>query len=327
MHLRERLRHLVATAALAASVVGPAAQAGDAYPNRPIELIVAYAPGGPGDVAARLVEDAMAKDLGQSLVVTNLLGAGGAIGFSKLARAKPDGYTIGLYQTSGLTAGILQKNAGYDPTESFQGIGMIGELPFYLLSATGLPNDPKTAISGMRANPGKFTYASGGIGSGSHIMGEQFKRVAQVDLLHVPYKGGSEQMRALMAHEAHYTVTPLAGIEEMVKSGKILALASSASQRSPSHPEIPTFAELGMPKMTVVGWVGMIAPRGTPDAIVNRLRAALDKALADPQVRERLKAQSLDPKTSSSPQEFDRYIRTDTERWREMIRAGDIRME
>lgn len=302
------------------------AQAQDRYPSRPIELVVAFAPGGPGDVAARLVVEGMAAELGQPVVVNNVLGAGGSIGFSKAAKAKPDGYTLAIYQTSALTTGLLQKNAGYDPVNSFRAVGLIGELPFYLLSTPTVQKDAKAALIAMRSQPGKFTYASGGVGAGSHIMGENFKAVAGVNLLHVPYKGGSEQMRALIGGEAQYTVTPLAGIEEMVKAGKIVPLASSAAVRSPAHKDVPTFRELGMDAMTVVAWVGMVAPRGTPDAVVDRLNAALGKTLARPEVRERLVQQSLDPKIST-PRELDDYIRTDTARWQQMITASAIKVD
>jgi tripartite-type tricarboxylate transporter receptor subunit TctC len=313
--------HLI-TCVAASSV----ARADGSYPSKPIELIVAFAPGGPGDVAARLVVDAMAADLGQPLVVNNVLGAGGAIGFSKAAKAKPDGYTIAIYQTSALTTGLLQKNPGYDPLNSFRGVGLIGELPFYLLSAPAVHKEAKEAIAAMRASPGKLTYASGGIGAGSHIMGEHFKSTAGVNLLHVPYKGGSEQMRALVGGEVQYTVTPLAGMEEMVKAGKIVPLASSAQKRSLNYKDVPTFAELGLPQMTVVGWIGMVAPRGTPDAVVQRLNSALSKAIARPEVRERLAKQSLEVNTST-PAELDRYIRTDTARWKQMITASDIKVD
>jgi tripartite-type tricarboxylate transporter receptor subunit TctC len=321
-------KNLMAAAWLAGMLAAPApANAADeAFPSKPIELIVAFAPGGPGDVAARLVIDAMAADLGQPVVVNNVLGAGGSIGFARAARAKPDGYTLAVYQTSALTTGLLQKNPGYDPVNSFRGIGLIGELPFYLLGSTAMPKDPRDAISVIKANPGKYSYASGGVGAGSHIMGENFKSVAGVNLLHVPYKGGSEQMRALISNEAQFTVTPLAGIEEMVKAGRIVPLASSAATRSPNHKDVPTFAELGMPRMTVVGWVGMVAPKGTPDAVVNRLSAALNKALARPEVKDRLAAQSLDPR-ASSPAQLDDYIRNDTARWQQMITAADIKVD
>ncbi|MCW5630233.1 MAG: tripartite tricarboxylate transporter substrate binding protein [Rhodoferax sp.] len=313
----------VATACLALAAMPAAAQS---YPDKPIRLVVTFAPGGSSDALARAVGKSMSEGLKTTIVVENRPGAGGVIGMDVVKNAAPDGYTI-LFATNG-THGIgpaLYPNRKTDPVKDLAPIGMLHTLTNVLLVHPSVPaNNVAELIAYAKANPGKLNFASAGNGSASHLFGELFNTLARVSIKHVPYKGSAPMVTDLLGNQVQVafdnTVIP------HVKAGKLRALAATGSARLAAMPDVPTAREAGLPGYEAVGWMGVYGPRGTPAAVVDRLAAEIGKAMAAPDVGEKLAAMGFQAATNT-PAQFDAYLRSEQEKWARVAREARVQPE
>ena len=285
---------VLATAALA-PLSGPV-HAEAPYPSHPVQLVIPFPPGGATDVVGRLVGKALAEKLGQPVVIDNRAGAGTIIGANFVAKAAPDGYTLLI--SSGTTFTInpaIQPKLAYDPVKSFEPIGLVGRTGLILLANKDVPvNTPKEFAAAAKAAPGKFSYASFGIGTTSQFTGELILRATGTQLVHVPYKGSAPAMSDLMGGQIPFSVDTVAAAIPQLKSGKIKAIAVSTAKRSKLLPNVPTFAESGY-DVDADTWIAVVAPRGLPPAVHTRLEKALAETVASPEVRDQLIAAGIEP--------------------------------
>lgn len=305
----------------------PAARAED-FPKRPISLIVSFSPGGVTDIVARMLAEPMSKELGQPVVVENVPGAGGSIAFIKAAQAAPDGYTLLMASTSTVTNPALRADKRFDPVKSYSAIGFVGAIPFWLLVNANQPGPASVAqlMQQARSAPGSLTYGSGGVGTASHLGLEYFKSKEQINILHVAYKGQSAAVSDLLAGTVGMVFMPMSGTDELVRSKKLKALATTSRARLSAFPDVPTFAEAGFPAMDVGGWLGVLAPAGTPPAIVEKLSKTLNKILSQPDFKSRLAEQGLEGRTMEPP-EFALYIEREVARWKDVVARSGIKVE
>jgi tripartite-type tricarboxylate transporter receptor subunit TctC len=320
-------RLLLATLSLLAIAAGVLAE--QAYPARPITMVVTFAAGGSSDVLARAVAQSMSHGLGQQIVVDNRPGAGGQIGAEVVAHAAPDGYTV-LFGTNG-TLGIgpaLYKHLRYDPLHDLAPVGILHKLPLLLIINPSIPaKNLQELIAYARKNPGKLSFASAGIGSVSHLAGELFKEEAKIDILHVPYKGGGAAVPDLIAGRVSMMLETIPNALPLAKSGQMRAIAVTTKERSAAAPDIPTLAESGLPGFDVSAWTGLFVPAGTPDAVIDRLNAETRKIASDSHYVDLIHKMGTNI-AGSSPQEFGAFVRGDIARWTKVIaRAGIPRIE
>lgn len=325
---RERLLRAVAalTLFLAASSAGAAEHPG--YPSKPIRVIVGFAPGGSADITARTVGQKLFELLGQTVVVDNRSGASGIIGSELVARAAPDGYTLleATMTTHGIGPNLYQK-LPYDPIKSFEPVVLMVRIPLVMFahaSVTG--RNLQEVVTLLKANPGKYRYASAGNGSPPHLAAELFKLKSGVDLLHVPYKGTGAAVPDLVAGQIHFMIDGPPPFLGHVKSGRLRALAAANEKRLEQLPDVPTFAEQGYKGMEAGLWYGMLAPKGTPREVIDRLNAAINEALRQPDARQRFAASSVEI-VGGTPKEFGAYMAAEIKRWGEVARAANIRIE
>lgn len=298
------------------------------YPSKPIRLIVPYPPGGGSDNAARPMAQKLSETLGKQVVVDNRGGGGTTIGTNMVAKAAPDGYTLLLCSiATHATSPQIVHNVPYDPFKDFEPITLIATSPILLVVHNKLAADNvKALIDLAKAHPGKLTYASGGTGSGSHLEPEIFKAMAGIDVLHVPYKGGSEAMTDMIAGRVDIQFTSAVSVMPHVRSARLKAIAISRESRWPDLPYVQTFAEAGWPQYQSSTWYGLCAPARTPAARVDRLNREARKALASADYRERLRMQVADP-VGNSPQEFGAFIRMQYDKYGKVIRALGVRVD
>jgi tripartite-type tricarboxylate transporter receptor subunit TctC len=301
-----------------------AAQAQD-YPSRPIRLILPQQPGSATDVLARLVAVKLGDTLGQPLVIDNRVGAGGLLGAEAAAKAPPDGYTLLVGATAWITvAPHTYKALPYDPLVDFLPVSLFAVSQNLLAVNPSLPaSSVKELVALMKAKPGELNMASAGIASSSHLAGLLFTSLADVRAVHVPYKGAGASVLAVLSGEAHWTFTPMQGPLLNVRAGKLRALAVGGATRSPALPDVPTVAESGIPEYLSGTWYGVMAPKGTPLAIVERLHAATVKTMAAPEMREQIANQGADARTTS-PAEFARFVRDEYERMAKVVKLAGL---
>lgn len=323
--MKRMFRHLVA-ALLCGFTVGAMAQ--QAYPSRPIRLLIPYAPGGTTDIMARALQAPMHEDLGQLILVENKAGAGGAIAMKDAANAAADGYTL-VFINNGLvaTTPILQKGAGYDGIRDFAPIGMVSTSPMLVVVNGDLPvDDLKGFIDYARRNPGKLEYASAGLGSFGHLSTELFLRAAGLQMVHVPYKGQAPTLNAVLAGEVKLLITsPSSAMNSHITSGKLKLLGVGTPERSALYPGAPTVSSV-LPGYQAESWFALLAPAGTPPEVIARLNKALNKALATSDLQQRLNTFGLVAVSSTSEQLRER-IAAEVERWGKVIRESDIKVE
>jgi len=314
------LRLLLAICALSA------AQAlAQAWPARPVRLIVPFPPGGSTDVAARTLADKLTRSLGTQFVVENRAGGGGAIGTTAVARAAPDGYTILFAADPVTTLFLVVKNLEFDVLRDFAPITQVTTQPLAVAVHASVPAaNVQELIAYAKANPGKLSFAHSGTGTGQHFSGELLKKMAGIDIVHVPYKGGGPAVQDLVAGQVPMGVLGSTPLIPHHKSGRIRILAFTSKDRFAPMPEIPTLHESGFAGFDTSQWLGLLAPRGTPEPIVQRLQIAAAEALALADVRERLAQAALHP-VGNTPREFDAVIRADIERWGRLAR--ELRIE
>ena len=305
-------------------------QAQDNYPSRPIRMIVPFSAGGPTDIVGRVMGAKMGEVLGQQFVIDNRTGAGGNIGADAVAKATPDGYTIlmATVSTNAVNPG-LYSHLPYDPVNGFTPLGRVGVTPTLLLVNPSLPvKDVKSLIALLKANPGKYTYGSSGLGSILHLCGAEFnEKAGGLDVVHVPYKGSAPMDTDLMggqiamAFDATPTAMPLA------QAGKVRALAAGMAQRLAAMPELPTLQEEGLQGFECYTWNALLAPAGTPQPVVDKLNAAINKALADPAVSGALEKAGIDPTPGSTPQSTAAFIKTELAKWAPIIKASGAHID
>ena len=298
------------------------------YPAKPVRVIVPYPPGGGNDTLGRLFAAKLGERMGQSFVVENRPGAGTMIGTEVAAKSPPDGYTILLSSiaTHALSPNLYAR-VPYDPIKDFAPITLLGVAPTVMVvNKDLLAASLAEFIALAKAKPGSFTYASGGNGTPPHINGEVFKALAGVDLLHVPYKGGGPALADLVAGRVHVMLDTAASAMPHVRGGRLRALAISAPQRSPEYPDLPTFAEAGLPQYETNAWYSMHAPAGTPPEIVRRLNAELVAILKDPDILARFKQLSTEP-VGNSPEEFAGFVKAELDKYARIIKAANIRLD
>jgi len=301
-----------------------AAQAQD-YPSRPIRLILPQQPGSATDVLARLVAVKLGDALGQPLVIDNRVGAGGLLGAEAAAKAPPDGYTLLVGATAWITvAPHTYKALPYDPLVDFLPVSLFAVSQNVLAVNPSLPaSSVKELVALMKAKPGELNMASAGIASSSHLAGLLFTSLADVRAVHVPYKGAGASVLAVLSGEAHWTFTPMQGPLPNVRAGKLRALAVGGATRSPALPDVPTVAESGIPEYFSGTWYGLMAPKGTPGAVLERLHAATVKTMAAPDMREQIANQGADARTTS-PAEFARFVRDEYERMAKVVKLAGL---
>ena len=317
---------MLAAAALGAG--GPA-HAADAYPSRPISLVVPFPPGGPTDALARRLAEKLKQPLGQTVVVGNRSGAGGNIGSEYVAAAKPDGYTI-LFGTSGpLAINVsLYKNQNYDPRTSFAPVIRIGHLPNILVVHPSVPaRNVQELIAYAKQNPDKLSYASSGNGASSHLAGILFNQMAGTQIMHIPYKGTGPALNDLLGGQVSMSFTDILTALPYVKAGKLRAIGLAGAQRSEALPDLPTISEQGLKGYDVSVFFGIVAPKNTPPDVVAKLNQAFDAALADPAIRETLHSQGIVEAEDHTPQGLARFIEAEVPKWREVIQSAHVSID
>lgn len=327
-----RLRAGALRAPLALALVAPAGvalaqDAGD-YPNRPVRVIIPQSTGSATDVLGRIVAPRLSEALGQPIVIDNRAGAGGLLGAEAAARATPDGYTLLVGATAWITvAPHTYKKMPYDPLVDFAPVALFAVGQNLLVVTPSFPaSNVRELIALMKEKPGSINMASAGVGSSSHLAGLLLTTLAGVSATHVPYKGAGPSVTAVMAGEANWTFTPMQGPLGQVRAGKLRPLAVGANTRSPVLPDVPTVAEAGLPEYYSATWYGLMAPRGTPRPIIDRIHAATVKALAASELKDQLLNQGAEPR-SSTPEELGRFVRDEYERIGRMAKAAGITAE
>jgi tripartite-type tricarboxylate transporter receptor subunit TctC len=317
----------VAIAALAGLAIFASHTAAQTYPAKPIRLIVPFAAGGPNDVIGRVVATKLSELLGQTVVVDNRAGAGGAVGTALVGTAAPDGYTILISGTSSLAINpSLYKTLPYDPIRDFAPVSLVGTAPSLLVMHPSMPvKTIKDLIALAQTKPGQINYASGGIGSAPHLAGELLNAMAKIDMVHVPYKGGGPSLTAVTAGQVHLFMGGLSAAMPPVKDGRLRGIAVTSLKRSQFLPDTPTIAET-VPGYDVVNWYAIFAPAKTPAPIVSRLNAEIVKALAAPDVRKRFTDLALDADTST-PEELGAYLGREIKKWAQVVKTAGIKPE
>jgi tripartite-type tricarboxylate transporter receptor subunit TctC len=294
--------------------------------EQPIKLLVGYAPGGGVDSAARIVAQKMQQALGQSVIVDNRPGAGGMIAASALAASPPDGQTLLMSESGLLVTPHIYKNVKFSIQKSFEPVGMVGRIHLGLVSSSQLPAaTPAELIALLKKSPGAYSYGTPGVGTLQHLGGELFKSAAGVDMLHVPYRGGSQVIKDLASNDIPLGMASLASVMPQAKSGKMRIIAVMSEKRLPSLPSVPAMNEV-LPGVTAVPGLFVLAPAGTPAAVVARLNQALRAAVLDKATAEAFDAQGIMP-DASSPAELGAWMRSEEARWADVVRKGNLSLE
>ena len=318
-------RFLCAIVAVCAFAAPAAAQT---YPNRPIKLVVGFAPGGPADVMARLIGVRLTAILGQPVVIDNRAGAGGTIGARAVAESEPDGHTLLLGNTSTLVISpLIYKNVNYDHVKGFAPIALLGTTSNLLIVNPDLPvKSAQELIALARARPGKLNYSSAGIGTPPHLIGEMFKQRLRLEIVHIPYKGGGPSVQAVVAGETQFSFENPASSLPLVQAGNVRALAVTSDTRTAQTPDLPTMIEAGVPDFVSVSFTAVVAPAGTPAAIVNKLNAAINESLKSPEVGPTLVKLSVDAK-AISPEDFAAFLARERDKWATVVKGAAIQLE
>lgn len=304
--------------------MGGSAWASD-YPTRPIIMTVGFAAGGPADIVTRIVAQPLSERVGQPVVVENKPGADGRLQLEQLARATPDGYTIGLADSGLAVNALLYTKAAYDPLKDFTPIIYLGQIPNFIAVPPTTPmNTLSEFIAYAKANPGKLNYAA--TASSTMLAAEMFKATAGLKIQRVPYRGAAYGIQALLRGEVQVMVSAVGTLAPLVKEGRVKAFAVTAPNRTPLAPSIPTTAEAGLPAMVYVNWYCIVGPAGMPRPLVDRLNAEVRKLLADPKVANQLRNMGIEP-TPTSPEEFREILKTELAKIDKVITAGDLKIK
>lgn len=298
-----------------------------AYPTKPIRFVVPFPPGGSNDVLTRITAQTMSPALGQPVVIDNRAGAGGMIGAENVAKSPPDGYSLVNVQASFTANAALRPKLAYDPISDFVYIGMMARGPMLAVVHPSLPvNNIKQLVALARAKPGQIIYGSTGTGGHNHLATELFRKMAGIDIVHVPYKGVAPALTDLMGGHTQLVMTSLPSAMTQVQAGRLKALAVGGATRSSFMPELPTISESGVPGFVAEFWWGLAAAAKTPAEIVSRLAAELAKALKSPELRQRFAGEGAEP-SAMTRDEFTRFVANEITRWRQAAREASIKAE
>jgi tripartite-type tricarboxylate transporter receptor subunit TctC len=289
------------------------------WPSHPLRLVIAYPPGGSTDIAGRLLAERLGRRLGQQVIVDNRAGAGGTVGAASVVRAEPDGYTLLLAASPEVSiAPTTLKALPYDPVKDLQPITLVGQVPFFLVVNPQLPvRTLEEFIAYAPANPGKLNYSSFGNNTSNHLAGELFKSMARISSVHVPYKGSGPSITDLIGGQVQYSFDAPTAVLEQVKAGKLRALAVASRQRLVNAPDVPTFAEAGLPGFTGGTWFGLLAPAKTPRAVIERVNTETVALLAAPELSRAFAERDILP-AGQSPEEFGRFIQSEVAKWKDL---------
>jgi tripartite-type tricarboxylate transporter receptor subunit TctC len=317
-----RIGKIAACAALLLLPFGAAAQ--PSWPDHPIHIIVPFTAGSGTDIIARLVAEPLSKALGQPIVVENRGGAGGTVGAAQVAKAAPDGYTLLVHSAGHVANPSIYSHLPYDTLKDFAGVTPLASLPNVLVVAPAKGyKDLHDLVEKARAHPGQLNYGSAGNGSATHMNAEIFRLSAKFDAVHIPFRGTPEAMTETSTGRIDFFFAPIASALPFVKSGQVQALAVGTAKRSPELPDVPTTIEAGYPKSEYTFWVAMLAPAGTPKAVIDRLNSEAVKALNTPELKEKLRTLGAEPFTMP-PAEFDAFLKAETAHMAEVVKAAHI---
>jgi len=315
--------------ACAATLAAPAAHAQDKFPSKPVKIIVPYAPGGPNDTVARLVAVKLGELEGQPVIVENKPGGGSNIGAEFVAKAPADGYTLLIVATSHAINMTLFPKAQlkYDLLTDLAPVSMIMTGPLVLVTRPDFPaSNLKELVAAAKAKPGMLSFASSGNGSSTHLGGEMLNAAAGIKTIHVPYKGSGPGLTDVMGGQTTYMLDTMLSATPFVTSGKLKALAVTGKKRSPVLPNVPTVAEQGYPNFEAVAFIGMMAPAKTPQAVISRINADLQKVLALPEIKDKLAAQGFTAE-GSQPAEFRKYLEKEVPKWGAIVKAANVKVD
>lgn len=321
------IKHWTASALVALSLL-PGAAAAQAFPNKPIRIVVPFPPGGATDILARAVAQDLQRTFGQSALVENRPGAGGNLGADYVAKSPGDGYTLlmGTVGTHGINVSLYSKMP-YDAVKDFAPITLVALVPNVLVVHPSVPvRTVKELIDLAKKDPGKLNYASSGNGTSIHLSGELFKTMAGVNMLHIPYKGSSPAVADLLGGQVNLMFDNLPSSLQHIKAGKLRAIAVTSSKRSPALPDLPIIAEAGLPGYEASSWFGMVAPAATPRDVVAKLHDAIVKGLATPETSERLSSQGAE-KVGNTPEQFAAFIRAEIDKWGKVVKAAGAKLD
>jgi tripartite-type tricarboxylate transporter receptor subunit TctC len=304
-----------------------AAAAAQPYPSRPVRLIIPFPPGGSNDIVGRMIAAQLGERLGQPVIVDNRTGAGGTIGTDAAAKSPADGYMLLLVSTAYAFNTSIYKKLPYDPVASFVAVAILGTGPAVLVVHPSLPvNSVRDLITLAKQKPGQLNWAAAGVGSFQHLASALFKLQAGIDVVHVQYKGGGPAMMDLIAGHADVSMGSLIQMLPHIRSGKLKALGTTGATRSAVLPDLPTIAEAGVPGHEAANWWGIVAPAGTPPAIIERLHAELSVILTSAETKKRFEAEGAEA-VPMSPDEFGRFIQAETAKWARVVKEAGIRAE
>jgi tripartite-type tricarboxylate transporter receptor subunit TctC len=323
------MRSWIATLAVALCALAPAAPAAlaQAYPSRPVRLIVPFPPGGVTDIVGRILAQRLGESLGQQVLVDNRGGAAGAIGAQAAAKSAPDGYTLLMATATHAINATLIPNPNFDLVKDLAPVSLAASVPLLLAVNPSFPaRDVKELVAAAAARPGQINFASGSTGSASHLAGEMLKTMARVDMVHIPYKGGSLGIQDLVAGQVQLMFENMPSILPFVQSGRLRGLAVTSAKRSPAAPDLPTMIESGYPGFEAGSWYGLFAPAGTPAEILARLNADMAKSLRSPETRKLLSQQGAEP-VGNSEAEFAAFIRAEIAKWGRVIKAANVKID
>jgi tripartite-type tricarboxylate transporter receptor subunit TctC len=324
--IMKRRQFLKLGAAAAASLVSSRASA-QSYPARPVRVIVTFAPGGPTDVAARLIAQKLSESLGRQFYVENVAGASGNIGTNQAAKAAPDGYTLLVTVNNLIINPPLFGNVAYDPYKDFDPVAMaVGFSSAFAVHPSVPARSVRELIDHIKANPGKLSFASPGLGTPSHLLGEQFKVTLGLDLVHVPYSGSGPAITATVAGHTPICFAALSTAVPQAREGKLRVLAVMSKNPSSSLPDVPTIAAAGYPGLDGDGWVGALFPAGTQKDIIALINREIGRIITLPDVKERFATLGLDP-VGSTPEDFAHQLRAEGEKWAKLIRAANLKAQ
>ena len=313
--------------AFCAGLVPWTAQAQGAYPNKPVTLVLPFPPGGSTDIVARTIQPRLSALLGQPVLVDNRSGAAGVIATNYVAKSAPDGYTLFLSFDTHAINPIVYKDLPYDTFKDLVPVTLLVRFPLVMGAYGGLPaNNLKEFIALARSQPGKLNYASTGLGSMNHLLAENLKSLAGIDVLHVPYKGGGPAIQAMLTGEVAFCFLSYAAQKGQMQAGKLKPLAVTGARRMADLPDVPTVAESGFPGFEAYSWIGIFAPAGTSDAVIKRLHQDFTATLQDPEVKNKLVAAGFEP-VGSTPQELGQFVRREYDKWAKFVKDAKIRFE
>ena len=302
----------------------PAAAVAEDFPSKPIRLIVPFPAGGPNDIIARVIGQRMSELIKQPVLIDNRGGQGGVLGTDAVAKSPPDGYTIAISSAGALAISPSMEKVAYDTLTDLAPVTLVATVPEMLVVATSVPaKNMSELIALAKAQPGKLNFASSGPGSLPHLAGELFKLTAKIDIVHVPYRGAAPAVNDLLGQQVQMTFLDLPVLLPQVKAGALRPIAMGSTDRAPTAPDVPTTAELGLPALRIENWYGMVAPKGTPDAVIASLNRITREAMADPAVKDKLASQGA-TLIGDTPEHFRGFIDTEIRKWAEVIKAAGV---